>query len=184
MTRVVEVPSQFDDRSFDQFARACGGPTDERMLFDAHAVLWASPYGLVGLLVAGQATVERGGQRPQLTIPTDKDVVHYWGRTGFFEYAGEWFEVHGKFPRMPPTGSSDVLLEITPVRGADDGAVGDRRSRRRQDERGSKDRRPRHESCAHPPPSVFPCGPGVSAMGKRRAQRGGAEHAEPRRAFT
>ncbi len=120
MTRVLEVPTQFDDRSFDQFARALGEPDTERLLFDAHAVQWASPYGLVGLLVAGQATVEGDNPRPRLTIPTDKDVVHYWARTGFFDYAGEWFEVHGKFPRLAPTRSSDVLLEITPVRESDD----------------------------------------------------------------
>jgi anti-sigma regulatory factor (Ser/Thr protein kinase) len=120
MTRIVEVPAHFDDRSFDHFARAYGEPDDERLLFDAHAVQWASPFGLVGLLVAGQATVERGGQRPQLTIPTDKDVAHYWGRAGFFEYAGEWFEIHGKYPRMAQTRASDVLLEITPVRAAED----------------------------------------------------------------
>ena len=57
MTRLVEVPGQFDDRSFDQFAAAyaqaaAGG---ERLLFDAHAAEWASPYGLVGLLAAGEA---------------------------------------------------------------------------------------------------------------------------------
>ena len=120
MTRVVEVPTHFDDRSFDQFAGAFGEPADERLLVDSHAVQWASPYGLLGLLVAGQATVERGCPRPQLAIPTDKDVVHYWARTGFFDYAGEWFEIHGKFPRISPARSSDVLLEITPVRGADD----------------------------------------------------------------
>ncbi len=120
MTRVVEVPAHFDDRSFDQFARAFGEPNGERLLFDAHAVQWASPYGLVGLLVAGQATVERGEQRPQLAIPTDRDVVHYWGRTGFFEFAGEWFEIHGRPPRVAVSRSSDVLLEITQVQGADD----------------------------------------------------------------
>lgn len=120
MTRVVEVPAQFDDRSFDQFAKACGECAGERLLFDAHSVQWASPYGLLGLLVAGQTAVERGGQRPQLTIPTDRDVLHYWGRTGFFEYGGEWFEVHGKVPRVAVSRSSEVLLEITPVRGADD----------------------------------------------------------------
>ncbi len=120
MTRVVDVPAQFDDRSFDQFAKACGECAGERLLFDAHSVQWASPYGLLGLLVAGQTAVERGGQRPQLTIPTDRDVLHYWGRTGFFEYGGEWFEVHGKVPRVAVSRSSEVLLEITPVRGADD----------------------------------------------------------------
>jgi len=120
MTRVIELPAHFDDRSFDQFAKAFGEPDRDRLLFDAHAVQWASPYGLLGLLVAGQHVVESGCHRPQLTIPTDKDVVHYWGRTGFFEFAGEWFEIHGKIPRMSPSRSSEVLLEITPVRVADD----------------------------------------------------------------
>ena len=126
MTRVVEVPTNFDDRTFDQFAKTFGQQDGERLLFDAHAVQWAGPYGLLGLLIAGQSTVEQGAQRPRLTIPTDRDVVHYWGRTGFFEFAGEWFEIHGKVPRVSVSRSSEVLLEITPVRGSDDvhGVVG------------------------------------------------------------
>jgi len=126
VTRVVEVPSQFDDRTFDQLAKGMGEPDEDRLLYDAHAVQWASPYALVGLLVAGQSAVERQLPRPLLTIPTDRDVVHYWGRTGFFDYAGEWFEIHGKVPRVQVSRSSEVLLEITPVRGSDDvhGVVG------------------------------------------------------------
>ncbi len=120
MTRVVEVPTNFDERSFDQFAAALGDPTGERILFDAHAVQWASPYGLLGLLIAGQAAVEGKSPKPQLTIPTDKDGLRYWARTGFFEYAAEWFEIHGKVPRIQVKRSSEVLLEITPVSGADD----------------------------------------------------------------
>src|SRR2546428_12543106 len=56
MARLVEVPTQFGDRSFDQFAGAFAeaAKDGERLLFDAHAAEWASPYGLVGLLVAGQ----------------------------------------------------------------------------------------------------------------------------------
>ena len=63
MTRLVEVPSQFDDRSFDQFASAFAeaAKDGERLLFDAHAAEWASPYGLVGLLAAGQAARGTGG---------------------------------------------------------------------------------------------------------------------------
>ena len=49
MTRVVQVPGSFDHQAFDQFAGAFGEPGDERLLFDAHATHWASPYGLVGL---------------------------------------------------------------------------------------------------------------------------------------
>jgi len=120
MTRVVEVPAQFDDRSFDQFARSFGESDGKRLLFDAHAAQWASPYGLLGLLAAGQAAVERGPERPLLTVPADRDVAHYWGRAGFFQYAQEWFELHGKVPRVAASHSSDVLLEITPVHGTDD----------------------------------------------------------------
>ncbi len=120
MSRVVEVPTHFDDRSFDQFAKAYAAEGDGNLLFDAHRTQWASPYGLVGLLAAGQATVERRQERPVLTLPADRDVAHYWGRAGFLEHAQDWFEVHGKAPRVSPSHSSDVLLEVTPVRGTDD----------------------------------------------------------------
>jgi anti-sigma regulatory factor (Ser/Thr protein kinase) len=120
MTRVVEVPTQFDDRTFDQFARAYSGEGAGRVLFDAHAAQWASPFGLLGLLTAGQALVEQGAERPLLTLPQDRDVAHYWARAGFVRHAESYFEIHGKAPRAPSRGESDVLLEVTPVRGADD----------------------------------------------------------------
>jgi len=68
MTRLVDVPTQFDDRSFDQFSSAFAEATrdGERLLFDAHAAEWASPYGLVGLLVAGEAARQRSGGEPAL----------------------------------------------------------------------------------------------------------------------
>jgi anti-sigma regulatory factor (Ser/Thr protein kinase) len=120
MTRVVEVPGHFDDRTFDQFARGYAGDGGGRVLFDAHATVWASPYGLVGLLAAGQAIAEAGGDQPLLTLPQDRDVAHYWARAGFLRHAEQYFELHGRAPRVVPRGESDVLLEITPVRGADD----------------------------------------------------------------
>jgi anti-sigma regulatory factor (Ser/Thr protein kinase) len=120
MTRVVDIPAQFDDRAFDQFARAFSADDGRRVLFDAHAVQWASPFGLVGLLTAGQALVAQGAERPLLTLPQDRDVAHYWGRTGFVAQAEAFFELHGRAPRAPARSESDVLLEITPVRGADD----------------------------------------------------------------
>jgi len=92
----------------------------ERLLFDAHATQWASPYGLVGLLAAGQAQSEGQRERPLLTLPADRDVAHYWARAGFFRHAAEYFELHGKVPRIAASGESDVLLEVTAVRGADD----------------------------------------------------------------
>src|SRR6266496_691821 len=122
MTRLVEVPAQFDDRSFDQFAGAFAEATKdgERLLFDAHAAEWASPYGLVGLLAAGQAARGAGSDRPLLTAPTHADVLTYWTRAGFFREAAELFEIHGKVPRVKPAEESDVLLPVTPVRAAED----------------------------------------------------------------
>jgi len=126
VTRLVEVPAQFDDRSFDQFAGAFAEANKdaERLLFDAHAAEWASPYGLVGLLAAGQAA-RRGGSagaadRPLLTAPTNPEVLSYWTRAGFFREAAELFEIHGKVPRAKAAEHSDVLLPVTPVRGAED----------------------------------------------------------------
>ncbi len=128
MTRLVEVPAQFDDRSFDQFAAAfaAASKNGERLLFDAHAAEWASPYGLVGLLAAGQAAQHRGAggaegtTKPLLTAPTHTDVLAYWTRAGFFREAAELFEIHGKIPRVRVTEESELLLPVTPVRAAED----------------------------------------------------------------
>ncbi len=123
MTRLVEIPAQFDDRSFDQFAGSLAeaGQDGERLLFDAHAAEWASPYGLVGLLAAGQAARRRSGaEKPLLTAPTHADVLSYWGRAGFFREAAELFEIHGKVPKGKAQEASDVLLPVTPVRAAED----------------------------------------------------------------
>ena len=122
MTRLVEVPAQFDDRSFDQFAGAFAEAmkAGERLLFDAHATEWASPYGLVGLLVAGQAARGAGGEPPLLTAPTHGDVLTYWTRAGFFREAATLFEIHGKVPKVKPAEESDVLLPVTAVRAVED----------------------------------------------------------------
>ncbi len=122
MTRLVEVPASFDDRSFDQFAGgfAAAWGDGERLLFDAHAADWASPYGLVGLLAAGQAAGSGGREKPLLTAPTATEVVSYWSRAGFFRAAAELFEIHGKVPKAKPLDDSDVLLPVTAVKAAED----------------------------------------------------------------
>jgi anti-sigma regulatory factor (Ser/Thr protein kinase) len=121
MTRVVEVPASFDDRSFEQFALAldAGSTSSERVLIDAHAAQWASPYGLITMLTAAQSLGEARGEKPLFTVPTSEDVRRYWAKAGFFKYATELFEVHGKVPKVQPD-ESDVLLAVTPVRAAED----------------------------------------------------------------
>jgi anti-sigma regulatory factor (Ser/Thr protein kinase) len=122
MTRLVDVPTQFDDRAFDQFATSFSRALADggRMLFDAHATEWASPYGLVGLLAAGQAALAASGERPLLTAPTAPEVLSYWTRAGFVAAAQDLFEIHGRIPRGKPAVDSDVLLPATAVRAAED----------------------------------------------------------------
>ena len=120
MTRVVVVPVSFDDRTFDQFAEACGTwPPDVRLLFDARQAQWASPYGLVGLLTAGQALADAGCTQPLFTAPQGDDVKRYLARTGFFAHAEGLFEVHGKIPRAA-SGPTDALLDIRAIRAIKD----------------------------------------------------------------
>lgn len=121
MTRIAEIPVYFDDRSFDQFAASLGTwPPDARVLFDARGAQWASPYGLIGLLTAGQALLEAHAERPLFTVPASEDVRRYWARTGFFRHAAELFEIHGRVPKTSPDEASDVLLGVTPVRASED----------------------------------------------------------------
>ena len=75
MTRVIEVPATFDDRSFEQFAAGFGHwPPEERVLLDARGAQWASPYGLLAMLTAGQALAEARKERPLFTVPTSDEV--------------------------------------------------------------------------------------------------------------
>ena len=68
MTRVVEVPAQLDFEHFDSLAKSFGEPEEgEKLLFDAHGAQFASPYGLLGLLVAGQKANEKLGSKPIFT---------------------------------------------------------------------------------------------------------------------
>ena len=121
MSRIVEIPANFDDRSFEQFAQSFGaGALTDKMVFDARTAQWASPFGLVAMLTAGQAVQEAGGAMPAFTVPVAEDVRRYWTRTGFFRHAAELFELHGKVPKQKPDEQSDVLLDVTPVRASED----------------------------------------------------------------
>jgi anti-sigma regulatory factor (Ser/Thr protein kinase) len=121
VTRIVEVPAYFDDRSFDQFAQGFGAwPPEERVLVDARTATWASPYGLVGLLTAAQALREAHREKPLFTVPASDEVRRYWAKTGFFRHAADLFEIHGKVPRISATEDSDHLLDITPVGASED----------------------------------------------------------------
>lgn len=120
MSAVIEVPQRFDERSFEHFAQSFAAAAgSSKVLVDAHACEWISPYGFVALLAAGQALQARLGSNAIFTAPADKDVCHFWSRMGFFTHARELFDVHGHVPKVR-SGDSRVLLEVTPVRAAED----------------------------------------------------------------
>ena len=121
MSRIVDVPAQFDEQGLDQLAQSIGvWPPSDRIFFDARGVQWAAPYALIGLLTAAQAIIEAGGEKPLLAVPTADDVRSYWGRIAFFQHAGDLFEFHGKLPKARGAQPADTLLEITPVRATED----------------------------------------------------------------
>jgi len=121
VTHIAEIPASFDDRSFDHFAQAfTPWPPEERILVDARGAQWASPYGLLGILTAGQALREARQEKPLFTVPSSEEVRRYWARTGFFKQAAAFFEIHGKVPRVATSDDSAHLLDITPVGASED----------------------------------------------------------------
>ncbi len=112
--KVVTLPARLEERTFDQVVRGLEGDAGERRLFDARAVRWVDPFGMLGLLAVGTVAC-RTADPPILQLPEAPEVVSYLMRMGFFTHAADRFEIHGA-PRRPRTdGPSDVLLEIMPV---------------------------------------------------------------------
>lgn len=118
--KVIAIPPALEERGFDAVAAALAAEGGGRTLFDARQLRWVDPFGMLGLLAAGEVA-GRGGERPVLQLPAAADVLSYLGRMRFFEHAAEIFEVHGAPRRGRVAGAeSDVLLEITPIRSYQD----------------------------------------------------------------
>jgi hypothetical protein len=120
--KIVTVPSELEESTFDQLVKQLGPAGDtglpERRLFDARRLRWVDPYGMLGLLATGEVA-GRGRERPVLQLPDSPDVGSYLARMGFLAQAESIFELHGT-ARPAREGASDVLLEITPVHSHDD----------------------------------------------------------------
>jgi anti-sigma regulatory factor (Ser/Thr protein kinase) len=118
---VVPAPSSLDERQFDSLVKGLGEESDERVLVDARHTRWVDPFGMIGLLALGHVAARRG-EKPLLQLPDDHDPVSYLARMNFFEQAEEVFEITGpaRRKRTEQAGSSDVLLEVTPIRSYDD----------------------------------------------------------------
>lgn len=118
MTRVVTVPPTLDSDALDALIRDASAEGEGRILFDARHVRFADPYGMVGLLAAGEHFT-RGGVRPILQFPQSPEVAGYFTRMGFVAAAQEVFEMHDA-PRPRPGEKASVLLPITVIHNHDD----------------------------------------------------------------
>jgi anti-sigma regulatory factor (Ser/Thr protein kinase) len=112
---VITIPGSLDIQSVDGFLDGVAEIPAGRALFDGRHVRWVDPNGMVALLTGGAVAAQRAGALPRLELPESPDVVGYLSRMGFFQEARSIFEFEDRAPRRS-AGSSDVLLEITPVR--------------------------------------------------------------------
>lgn len=113
--QVISIPGSLDHQTVDGFLDQVSAVGEGRTLFDGRHMRWVDPNGMVALLVAGAAAAQRQGAVPRLELPESPDVLGYLGRMGFFREAQEIFEFEDRVPRRG-AGSSDVLLELTPIR--------------------------------------------------------------------
>ena len=117
MTAVITLPVSLDDGTFeDVLKQLAPHPVDAKVIIDARHTTFGTPFGLTALLTLAQTRETK----PEFLPPEDDNVMSYWVRSGFFQYAADLFEIMGTVPRPRSSGESDVLLEVTPVVRSDD----------------------------------------------------------------
>lgn len=117
MTAVITLPASLDEPQFEQVIdQLAAVPADAKLLVDARHCRFATPYGLTALLCLGRSRPVP----PDFAMPEDEDTRSYWARAQFFVQADGVFTLRGPVPRRSASGTSDVLLEITPITHTDD----------------------------------------------------------------
>jgi hypothetical protein len=98
----------------DEVLDAVSSQAEARLLLDGRHVRWVDPNGMIALLSVGVVIRERQGEPVRLQMPEHPDVPGYMARMGFFRAGSDVFELDRRAPRRSE-GSSEVLLEITPI---------------------------------------------------------------------
>lgn len=115
MTRIINVPSNVDDQSFEEILEQTSPiPPDEKILIDCRHCTFATPFGLTAMLSLGQTRLVK----PAFLIP-EANVASYWARADFFTHGEELFEFDKRVAR-PRAKSNSVVLECTPITKSDD----------------------------------------------------------------
>jgi hypothetical protein len=112
--KVIDLPPTLDFQTHDVLFDEIVEAGSNKILFDGRHLRWVGPNGMVGLLAAGSVARDRSGEAPVLELGGADEVKSYLGRMGFFQAAEGIFKAGTSFPRRV-SGTSDVLLEITPI---------------------------------------------------------------------
>lgn len=92
-------------------------------IIDLKDVNFIDPYGMVGILKAGEFLKSKHTKKT-LLLPESEDVLRYLERMDFFKYADRYFKLDPDKPNISEkylrSSYSDVLLEITPIKKSDD----------------------------------------------------------------
>jgi hypothetical protein len=118
VTAVITVPDEVDDRSFESVIdQVAQHPADARLLIDARRTQFGTPYAITSLLCLAQTRVVK----PTFAVPESEYTAGYWARAGFFHFAADLYDLHGRFPAVRATESPrDVWLPVTPIAGSED----------------------------------------------------------------
>ncbi|HXX57891.1 MAG TPA: ATP-binding protein [Thermodesulfovibrionales bacterium] len=105
--------------TFEQFLQSA----NESSLIDLHAVTFADPFGMTGILETGDL-LRSEGIRKTIFLPESEEVLKYLERMDFFKFAADYFTLEPSLPGIAGkylrSSYSDVLLEITPIEKSDD----------------------------------------------------------------
>lgn len=90
---------------------------------DLREIRFIDPYGMVGVLEAGRYFKSNQNEKT-LLLPESQEVLKYLERMNFLKYAEKYFmlgtDIKGLSNKYLRRSSSDVLLEITPIKKSDD----------------------------------------------------------------
>jgi len=123
----IVCPPFLDESSLEflirQLNATAGGIPTSSWEMDLGRMRFVDPYGMIGLLEIGRYLKDRGDQ-PQILLPRREEVVKYMDRMDFFKASSGIYQITHSVPwpeeRFFRSRRSDVLLEVTPIKGTDD----------------------------------------------------------------
>lgn len=120
----LSASTYLDENTFEKLFSQLNYKIKNEITINIGKVGFIDPYGMIGLLELGWYLRRELGIIPILTLSQSEDVLKYLERMDFLKNAGSVFKIdtsiltiEEKFLRSK---HSDVLLEITTIKGTDD----------------------------------------------------------------